>query len=46
MQNYIGGPVQIRKMFLMLQNKFETGSKSLYMDAMEARVLFQPDTIM
>lgn len=46
MQNYIDGPIQIRKMFLFLKRDVKTSSKSLYLDAMEARVPFQLDTIM
>lgn len=46
MQNYIVGPIQIRTMLLLLQRDVKTGSKLLYLDSMEARVRFQPDTIM
>jgi len=45
MYNYISGSVEIRIIFLMLQNGLEIGSKRLYQDAMEARVLLQLDTI-
>lgn len=45
-QNYIDGPIQIRTMLLMFEKEVKTGSKSLYLDTMEARVRFQPDTIM
>lgn len=45
MQNYIGGPVQIRTMLLLLERDVKIGSKSLYPDIMEARVCFQPDFI-
>lgn len=30
---------------LMLQNEFDTGSKTIYSDSMEERVYFQKDTI-
>ena len=29
MQKYISGPIQVREMLLILQNKLETGSKTL-----------------
>lgn len=45
MHTYIGGPVQINMMFLLLKKETQIGSKSVYLDAMEARVFFQPDTI-
>lgn len=45
MQNYIDGPIQIRRMFLLLERDVKTRSKSLYLDDMEDRVHFQPNTI-
>lgn len=45
MHNYIGDLVQVWTMLIMLQREVETGSKTLHLDAMEARVCFQPDTI-
>jgi len=45
MQRYIGGPVQINTMFLLLEKETQTGSNTVYPDAMEARVRFQPETI-
>jgi len=45
MQKYINGPVKVNTMMHMLQNEFDTGSKTIYPDAMEARVCFQKDTI-
>ena len=40
MQNYIGGLVHIRTMFLLVEKEVKTGSKSLYPNTMEARVRF------
>lgn len=45
MKNYIGGPIMVDTMFLMLQNDLDTGSKTIYRDVVEARVYFQKDTI-
>ena len=45
MKNDIDGLVQMWTMLLMLQKEVETGSKSLYPDAMEDSVRFQPNTI-
>lgn len=42
---YIDGHVQVQTIFIMLQKEIETSSKYLYLDAMEARVWFHPDTI-
>jgi len=44
MQRYIGGPVMVNTMLHMLQKKLDIGSKTIYPDAMEARVLYQKDT--
>lgn len=46
MENYLSGIIQIRTMQLLLKKEVKTGSKSLYLDVMEARVYFEPDTIM
>lgn len=46
MHNFIGGPVKVRTMVLMLQNNLDTDSKTIYLDSMEARVHFQTKTIM
>jgi len=40
MDKYIDGPLQARTMLHMLQVEVETGSKSLYHDAIEAIVHF------
>lgn len=45
MQKYVDGPVQVREMLLMLQNELKNGSKTLYLNSMEARVYFQLDII-
>ena len=45
MQKYIGGPIMVNTMLHMLQNELDTGSKTIYLDAMEARVFFQKYTI-
>lgn len=45
MQKYIGGLVKANTMLLMLQNELDKGSKTIYPDAMLARVHFQKDTI-
>lgn len=46
MQKYIGGPVKVKTMFIMLQNDLDTGSKIMYLDAMKARVFFYKDVVM
>lgn len=38
MQNFIDGPIEIRTIFIMLQNELNTSSKTVYPDSMEARV--------
>jgi len=45
MKKYIGGPVKVNTMLLMLYNKLHIGSKTIYSDVMEARVCFQKDTV-
>ena len=40
MQKFIGGPVKVKTTLLMLQNKLDTSSKIMYLDAMDARVCF------
>ena len=45
MQTYIGGPVTLKTTLRMLQDEMETGSKTKYPDAMEARVHFLQDNI-
>ena len=45
MQKYIGGPVMVNTMLHRLQNELDTGSKTIYPDAKEARVRYQKDTI-
>ena len=45
MHNYISVPIRIRTMFLLLERDVKNGSKSFYLDAMEARVRFQLDII-
>ena len=45
MQKYIGGHVTVNTMLHMLQNKLDTGSKTIYLDSMEARVCYQKNTI-
>ena len=42
MQKFIDGPIKFKTILLMLQNELHTGSKTVYPDAMEARVFFQP----
>jgi len=46
MQNYMGGLFQNRTMLLFLKKEGKIGSKSSYLNSMEARVYFQPNTIM
>jgi len=46
MYNFIDGPIQVITMSLMLQNEIDIGSKTMYLNAMEARVYFHPGTIM
>ena len=43
MHKYIGGPVQINIMMLLLKKEIQTDSKLVYLDSMETRVWFQPD---
>lgn len=38
MKKYIDGPIKVNTMLLMLQNEVDTGSKTIYLDAMEARI--------
>jgi len=45
MKKYIDGLVKVNTMLHMLQNQLDTGSKTIYPDAMEARAYFQKDTI-
>lgn len=45
MQNFIGGPIQVKTMLFMLQNKLDTSFKTMYPYVVEARVHFQLDTI-
>ena len=40
MQKYIGGPIMVNTMLHMLQNELGTGSKTIYLDDMEARVCY------
>lgn len=45
MQKHIGGPIEIKIMFLLLKKEIQTDSKSIYSDAMKARVCCHPDPI-
>lgn len=45
MKNYIGGPIQINTMFLLLKKETQNGSKSVYPDFMESRVHFHLNPI-
>ena len=45
MHNFNNGPIKVRTLFFMLQNELDTGSKTIYLDVMEARVCYQKDTI-
>ena len=45
MQKYISGPIRVKTMFLMLWNELDTGSKTMYPGALEARVHFRKDII-
>ena len=45
MQKYIGGPVMVKTMLHMLQDEMDKGSKTIYLETMEARVCYQKDTI-
>ena len=45
MQKFIDGPVKVKTMLLMLQNKLDIGSKTMYPNAMEAKVCFQQDIV-
>lgn len=45
MEKYIEGPIKVNNMLFMLQNKLDTGSKSIHTDAMEARVSVQKDNM-
>lgn len=40
MQKYIGGPTTLRIVQHILQDEMDTGSKTTFSDAMEARVYF------
>lgn len=44
-QEVIGGPMKVKIMLLMLQNKLDIGSKGVYPNSMEATVYFQQDTV-
>lgn len=41
----MGDPIYINAMFLSLKKEIQTSFKSVYLDAMEARVCFQPNPI-
>ena len=43
MQNYIGVPAQINTRLLLLKKEIQTGCKSMYPNAMEARDHVQED---
>ena len=45
MKKYIGGPIMVNTMLQMLQDELDTGSRTIYPEAMEARVRYQKDTI-
>lgn len=43
MQKYIGCPTTLGKMIHMLQDELDKGSKTIYLDTMEAGVCLQKD---
>lgn len=45
MKIFISVPVKVKTLLVMCQNELDTGSKIVYLDAMEARVHFQQDII-
>ena len=45
MQKYIGGPVKVNIILLMLQNELDIGLKTIDPNVMEERVHFQKDII-
>jgi len=45
MKKYIGGPSNINTMLFLLNKETQIGSKTVYLDAMQARVYFQPNIL-
>lgn len=43
MHQYVIAPVALKTLMCMLADKLDRGARSMYMDATEARVLFQQD---
>lgn len=45
MKKYIGGPIVVKAMLHILQDELDKGSKTINLEAMEARIHYQKDAI-